>query len=52
MCFDLIKFDGVIEMNFNIALVIKYNAKILFIKEVKHFAYTPTELLTKSVLTH
>lgn len=37
---------------FNITLVIKNNAKILFIKEVKHFAYTPTELLTKSILTH
>ena len=52
MCFNLIKFDGVIEMDFNIALVIKHNAKILFIKEVKHFTYTPTELLTKSILTY
>ena len=52
MCFNLIKFDGIIEMDFNIALVIKHNAKILFVKEVKHFAYTPTELLTKSILTH
>ena len=52
MCFNLIKFDGIIEMDFNITLVIKNNAKILFIKEVKHFAYTPTELLTKSILTH
>ena len=27
MCFNLIKFDGIIEMDFNITLVIKNNAK-------------------------
>ena len=39
-------------MNLNITLIIKNNAKILFIKEVKHFAYAPAELLAKSIFTY
>ena len=52
MCFNLIEFDRVLKMNLDIALIVKDNAKIFFIKEIKHFAYAPTELLAKSVFTH
>lgn len=52
VCFNLIEFNGIIEMNLNITLIIKNNAKILFIKEVKHFAYAPAELLAKSIFTY
>ena len=52
MCFNLIEFDRVLKMNLDIALIVKDNAKLFFIKEIKHFAYAPTELLAKSVFTH
>lgn len=52
MCFDLVELDGIIEMDFDVALIIKYNTKIFFIKEIKHLAYAPAELLTESILTH
>lgn len=50
--FDLVEFDRILEMNLDITLIVKHNAKIFFIKEIEHFAYAPTELLAKSVFTH